>query len=45
MLISKTTLSYLNDTNLKEHILYAIQNEVVLAVIKEILQKMRTVTE
>ncbi|RTJ56084.1 hypothetical protein [Campylobacter jejuni] len=33
MLISKTTLSYLNDTNLKEHILYAIQNEVVLAVI------------
>ncbi|ECP5911200.1 DUF4376 domain-containing protein [Campylobacter jejuni] len=33
MLISKTTLSYLNDTNLKEHILYAIQNEVVLSVI------------
>lgn len=33
MLISKTTLSYLNDTNLKEHILYAIQNKAVLAII------------
>ncbi|ECR3172106.1 hypothetical protein QRY34_05740 [Campylobacter jejuni] len=33
MLISKTTLSYLNDTNLKEHILYAIQNKVVLSII------------
>ncbi|EDO9710992.1 hypothetical protein GPD77_01075 [Campylobacter jejuni] len=33
MLISKTTLSYLNDTNLKEHILYAIQNKVVLSTI------------
>ncbi|ECQ5881525.1 hypothetical protein FZL65_00745 [Campylobacter coli] len=33
MLISKTTLSYLNDTNLKEHIIYAIQNKVVLSII------------
>ncbi len=33
MLVSKTTLSYLNDTNLKEHILYAIQNKAVLAII------------
>ncbi|MGI7118732.1 hypothetical protein ACNGEM_09085 [Campylobacter coli] len=33
MLILKTTLSYLNDTNLKEHILYAIQNKAVLAII------------
>ncbi|EAK2833529.1 hypothetical protein C3W60_05510 [Campylobacter jejuni] len=33
MLISKTTLSYLNDTNLKEHILYTIQNKAVLAII------------
>ncbi|EHN8256417.1 hypothetical protein KJ529_001899, partial [Campylobacter jejuni] len=33
MLISKTTLSYLNDTNLKEHILYATQNKAVLAII------------
>lgn len=33
MLVSKTTLSYLNNTNLKEHILYAIQNKAVLAII------------
>ncbi|KQH22705.1 hypothetical protein UD08_00090 [Campylobacter coli] len=33
MLVSKTTLSYLNDTNLKEHILFAIQNKAVLAII------------
>ncbi|EPC1859715.1 hypothetical protein ACRXIF_001661 [Campylobacter jejuni] len=33
MLILKTTLSYLNNTNLKEHILYAIQNKAVLAII------------
>ncbi|MBT0824363.1 DUF4376 domain-containing protein [Campylobacter lari] len=33
MLISKTTLSYLSDNNLKEHINYAIENKIILAII------------
>ncbi|EPP8195790.1 DUF4376 domain-containing protein [Campylobacter lari] len=33
MLVSKTTLSYLSDNNLKEHINYAIENKIILAII------------
>ncbi|MFY4691599.1 hypothetical protein ACOTVD_11280, partial [Campylobacter jejuni] len=33
MLVSKTTLSYLSDNNLKEHINYAIENKNILAII------------
>ncbi|HDZ5042734.1 TPA: hypothetical protein RTG66_001571 [Campylobacter jejuni] len=33
MLVSKTTLSYLSDNNLKQHINYAIENKIILAII------------